>query len=140
MPLTNVFKVMFTSNNVAIEAGADMTCYAQNPNPGNPNQQWQLIYYPEKNAVAMLIAVNNVVYALSALPDVKYPKLQPFVWDDSYLWRVSPLDGNEGVPTVRDGDFCLTWENGSNKPGTRLQYYKWRGESFQRFTIARIPG
>ena len=45
-----------------------MHCYAQPPNPAEPRQQWQLVYYPEKNAVAILIEINNVIYALSAPP------------------------------------------------------------------------
>jgi hypothetical protein len=140
MSLIAVPKVQFISTNMAIEAAPDMFCYAANPNLANPNQQWQLVYYPEKNAVAMLLEMNNVLFALSAPSGENYPKLRTFSWDDSYLWRVAPLANNEGIPTVRDGGWCLTWENQATTPGTRLQYWKWENLRCQKFSVNRIPG
>lgn len=131
-------KVQITCVGLAIEASADMHCYAQNPDKSSSAQQWQLVYYPEVDAVAMLIELNNKTYALSAPPDEPYPSLRVFRWEDSYLWRVAPLGGNKGIPTVRDQGYCLTWEGGGGwKEGTKLQYYKWEDQENQRWNVSK---
>lgn len=136
MSLLNVPTSLITSVGLAIEASPDMYCYAATPNPGNPNQQWQLVYYASKNAVAILISMNNMLYALSSLPGENYPSLRPFLSDDSYLWRVPPMLGNQGIPTVRDNNYCLTWEGGSGwQPGTKLQYYTWKNLPNQHWIV-----
>jgi hypothetical protein len=140
MSLLDVPKVQIMCLGLAIEASADMRCYAQNPDASNTRQQWQLIYYAEEDAVAILVAVNNLVYALSALPNEDYPVLRPFIPDNSYLWRVPPLESNEGIPTVRDTNWSLTWEGSSGwAAGTKLQYWSWRNQENQKWRASRIP-
>lgn len=135
--MSPVPKVIITSESLAIAASPDMYCYAQVPNISAQNQQWQLIYYPEKDAVALLIDINNTTFALSAPSGEEYPKLRPFIWDDSYLWRVPPLGGNLGIPTVRGPSHCLTWEGTKWAPGTKLQYWQWHDIGNQKWKVTR---
>lgn len=138
MSMASAPTVIFTCQDLAIASSADMHCYAATPNPSNPEQQWQLVYYPEKDAVALLTERDKQTYALCAPPGEKYPLLRAFVWDDSYLWRVAPLGGNAGIPNVRDNGWCLTWEGPAGwKVGSKLQYWEWENSPNQKWKVTR---
>src|SRR5882672_5757641 len=127
-----IFPVFITASSLAIEAGPDLHCYAATPS-GSDGQKWNLVYYPEKDAVAMVLKYNGIDYVLSAPAGEFYPTLRPFQWDDSYLWRCPHLLGNEGIATVRDDGWCLTWEDENPVAGTKLKYLKWWGMPRQKF-------
>jgi hypothetical protein len=119
----------------AIEANFSTSqCTLEANAPTNPAQRWEFVYFGT-DGCAMVIDGPSGLLALAALPGVNYPQLLPFTWDQSYLWAVPPMDGAEGISTLRDGSFCLTIENQAVQAGSNIQYYNWKGLDAQQWTL-----
>jgi hypothetical protein len=115
-------------------------CTVQRSAPGDAHQQWQLIYYAEMNAVALLIEPSpGKVRSLYSKSGEKWPVLVDFEWDDSHFWKVPPMDGHQGIALRRDMGWSLTITGpGPWKAGDTVEIWDWHNQNNQKWHAKRI--